>query len=670
MNLKRQLLLVSLMTLMLPWAGCEFIRETESALRQVQEDMLAGTARALATSFGQYPEEFPAADIRGTSDDRIYLHALGKRPEIDGYFDDWPLEPDALHTMTGFDGPIRYAFGEVGNDVYVFVEVTDRSVVYAASQAPAGRSTFADRVSIVSASPPMSLDRFVFATEAPGQTVSYRPVGREIEVEPATTAYWQEFAGGYRLEGRIPVSLLGSNIGLAVENTATASERGTRAQNFAGTVPGLAARPLPGIRTLAEPLVPDGTRVLITDAEGWRIATSGALRQSASDTDNVWPRHIYELLVESGKAAAFAEPDPQGRETQAYVNIALNGTEQTAWFRAEDSGQAIIAAAAPIVNNGDIVGALILQQSTDAILSLANSGLARLISITIITTLVVAAILLGYATWLSRRIRHLSRAAERALENEQLQSALPGAEATDEVGDLSRSFSYVLRQLDDYNAYLRSLASKLSHELRTPLAIVTSSLDNLEHEQLSGASVGYIDRASEGANRLRKILNAMSEASRVEELMESAEPEQFDLHKVLKSTVAAYSDAYPDRRIEFDAAVNEATVNGSPELLIQMLDKLVDNAVSFSGDGDTVSIRLSESDDSVIVSVTNPGPPLPERMRSQMFDSMVSMRGGEDSRHLGLGLFVARLIAEGHSGRIAADNVDGGVCFSVFLPVN
>ena len=68
------------------------------------------------------------------------------------------------------------------------------------------------------------------------------------------------------------------------------------------------------------------------------------------------------------------------------------------------------------------------------------------------------------------------------------------------------------------------------------------------------------------------------------------------------------------------------------------------------------------------VSVTNPGPPLPERMRSQMFDSMVSMRGGENTRHLGLGLYVAKLIAEGHGGNIRADNVDGGVRFTVTVP--
>ena len=58
MNLRRQLLLVSLLTLSLPWAGFQFIRETESALRAGQQQMLAGTARAVADSLAQYREEF------------------------------------------------------------------------------------------------------------------------------------------------------------------------------------------------------------------------------------------------------------------------------------------------------------------------------------------------------------------------------------------------------------------------------------------------------------------------------------------------------------------------------------------------------------------------------------------------------------------------------------
>ena len=674
MNLKRQLLLVSLLTLMLPWAGCEFIRETESALRTGQQQMLAATARTLANIMAQHREEFPPQDDAFTTSDQLYIHELNTRPQIDGYFDDWSIEPESLKSIRGADGPIQIAVGAYGQTIYLYVDVSDREVIYAASQSFVldDGSRHADRVTLISSNPPYLQETIAFAAEAPGRILSYKQNAYGIAPEPTITAHWQDTPGGYRLEARIPAALLGTNLGLVVNNTDDATRPGSRSVSFSGPTPGPTVQRSAEIDAIAAEqvrLAQQDMRLLVTDARGWRIAAVGELSDSsASNARFGAARRVYDLLVESGKEAAFAEPDPLGREQQTYISAALAGREMASLFRSDESGKAIVAVAAPIMAGDETLGAVVLQQGTDAILSLTNEGLARLINVTLIATLLVAGTLLGYATWLSRRIRHLSVAAEAALENESLQSALPSALASDEIGDLSRSFGSVLKQLGDYNEYLRSLASKLSHELRTPLAIVTSSLENLEHEPLNQASVGYTTRAREGADRLRRILSAMSEANRVEELMANVEPEPFDLRAVLESTVTAYRDVYKERLFDFDCAMTNANTAGSPELLIQMLDKLIDNAVDFSSEGDTLSIGLTESDSALVIAVTNPGPPLPERMRTQVFDSMVSMRSGENTRHLGLGLYVARLIAAGHGGRIGADNVEGGVVFKVTLP--
>ena len=154
----------------------------------------------------------------------------------------------------------------------------------------------------------------------------------------------------------------------------------------------------------------------------------------------------------------------------------------------------------------------------------------------------------------------------------------------------------------------------------------------------------------------------------MEELRASIETDSVDLRNVLKSTIAAYRDVYSARNFQFDCELSSAMTTGSPELLVQMLDKLVDNAVDFSDEADTIKLGLTDTDGWLVLSIMNPGPPLPERMRTQLFDSMVSMRSGHNSRHLGLGLYIARLIAEGHGGRIEAENVADGVVFVVRLP--
>jgi len=633
--------------------------------------MLAGTARAIANSMAQYAEEYPDPPGGSLPGEQVFLHALTQPPRIDGYFDDWLLPSTALRTIRGSDGPVRLTMASHAQMVYVYVDVTDHHVIYQSPQTIARDEgpRFADNVTLVSSSPPYREERFVFVTEAPGALVSIKQDKYGFAPEPAITAFWQDVPGGYRVEAQIPANLLGTNIGLVVNNTSDATQKATRSASYTGRTPAPVVRVSEKLHAVADDLIQPGMRMVITDASGWRIASSGELADATTNSSfpGGWSTLVYDLLVEDGSAKRSAEPDPTGREQQPYVSAALDGQEMSSWFRGEDSGRAIVAVAAPIANGGQTLGALVLQQDTDAILSLTNKGLARLIYLTLVATLLVAVALIGYASWLSRRIRHLSVAAEDALENETLHAALPSSLAMDEIGDLSRSFTHVLQQLGDYNSYLRTLASKLSHELRTPLAIVSSSLENLEHEMPDGSSAAYIARAREGADRLRRILSAMSEASRVEELMEHVEPESFDLGAVLRSTVAAYRDVYPERGFDFTCPIKSAPATGSPELLIQMLDKLVDNAVDFSAAKDSIGIALADGENDFLLTVTNPGPPLPERMRTQLFDSMVSMRSGENSRHLGLGLYVAKLIAEGHGGSITADNVDGGVVFEVRL---
>jgi len=186
-------------------------------------------------------------------------------------------------------------------------------------------------------------------------------------------------------------------------------------------------------------------------------------------------------------------------------------------------------------------------------------------------------------------------------------------------------------------------------------------------------------------------------ASRTEALIENTEPEEFDLSTVLESTVAAYDDAWPARQFVLRNNSTNSTVRGSPELIIQMLDKLADNAAEFSATGDVITISLDsdakhveladnavefsvagdvitislDSDAKhVVIGVTNPGPPLPENMRTQLFHSMVSVRSDDSGKHLGFGLYIAHLIAEGHGGSIVAENTDDGVSFIIRIPMH
>jgi signal transduction histidine kinase len=115
-------------------------------------------------------------------------------------------------------------------------------------------------------------------------------------------------------------------------------------------------------------------------------------------------------------------------------------------------------------------------------------------------------------------------------------------------------------------------------------------------------------------------------------------------------------------------------IDGAPDLIMQLLDKLVDNAVDFSPPGATIILRLALESHLAVLEVDNPGPPIAAEAHGRLFESLWQSRGGgggdSDSRpHFGLGLYIVRLIAEFHAGSASAENLPGdtGARFTVRL---
>ena len=115
------------------------------------------------------------------------------------------------------------------------------------------------------------------------------------------------------------------------------------------------------------------------------------------------------------------------------------------------------------------------------------------------------------------------------------------------------------------------------------------------------------------------------------------------------------------------------TLTGAPDLFAQMLDKLAANAADFATAGTPVSVSLQRVGNDAVLQFSNSGPPLPPEIADRLFDSMISVRkeASSDNPHLGLGLYIVRLIAAFHGGRASARNwEDGrGVCFEIRLPI-
>lgn len=388
-------------------------------------------------------------------------------------------------------------------------------------------------------------------------------------------------------------------------------------------------------------------------ASPWRRALAWLIPPPAADFDDALDE---DVLV-------------NGREIAA----ALLGAGSSRVRNTRDGRAVVVSAAHPVWAGDNVVGVVVAEETTNPILSVRNEALERLLILTLTVFAAVAIVLLGFATRLSSRIRRLRDEAEGAIDARGRIAALATASrASDEIGDLSRSFSTMLARLSQHHGYLESLASRLSHELRTPVAVVRSSLENLRMEGVAPESRVYLDRAEEGLGRLSRILSRMAEATRLEASLATQERESYDLAKLVRECVEGYRLAYPAQGFALEAPAAPLVVGGAPDLAAQLLDKLVANAVDFSAAGEPVRIVVEGTPEGVQLVVANKGLCLPEGIAEKLFGSMISQRpaagGGEP--HLGLGLYVARLIAEFHGGGISAENLPAGdgVAIKVSLP--
>jgi dedicated sortase system histidine kinase len=417
------------------------------------------------------------------------------------------------------------------------------------------------------------------------------------------------------------------------------------------------------------------SRIWVVDRSYQVIASAGSLRRPVDvATDAPWWQPVVAWLIPR-PTEDFVESQPEDvLATGSDVAAAMQGTPATRTRHTRDGRAIVISAAHPIWSGDEVTGAVVTEETTNSVMSVKSEALERLLWLTLAAFAGAGILLMAFATRLSMRIRRLRDEAESAIDarGHIVTRLAAGSGARDEIGDLSRSFSAVLERLAEHHSYLESMAGRLSHELRTPIAVVRSSLENLKLSPENAAL--YIERAEQGLARLGRILERMTEASRLEQSLRAVERERYDLAAVVRGCVEGYRLAYPQAAFALELPPGrKVEVEGAPDLAAQLLDKLVENAVDFSKGGAPVRVALDDAGGAAALTVTNQGPLLPDKMRTRLFESMISMREatGTGTPHLGLGLYVARLIAEFHGGTIAASNLPGGdgVALGVRIPL-
>ncbi len=343
------------------------------------------------------------------------------------------------------------------------------------------------------------------------------------------------------------------------------------------------------------------------------------------------------------------------------------GRVQTFDFQPPGMERTYLAAAYPIRLGGETFGAIVVAKP-QAELQARWMDLTKRLGLAFLAGLAIALLLVWY---LSRRMTEpllaLSRATEEVSER-RYAAMLPEPRSNDEIGELTKRFREMTERLAEAEAHERNFLVRVSHELRTPLTAIRGHVGALreglaDDPDATAASLEVIRAATD---RLARLVGDLVDLARLEAHSFTLDEEEVELKRLVEQGYQSFAEEARRRDIRYKLALGaDPVVQTDGDRVLQIVSNLLENAFSWTPDGGSISLMLSQANGSVSVAVTDSGPGIPPDDRDRVFRPFVSDNGGGT----GLGLAISRELAEALGGDLTLYSIMGrGSRFELSLP--
>jgi signal transduction histidine kinase len=230
-----------------------------------------------------------------------------------------------------------------------------------------------------------------------------------------------------------------------------------------------------------------------------------------------------------------------------------------------------------------------------------------------------------------------------------------------------------VEELRRLSALRADFVSLVSHELRSPMAAVIGAARTLQERwrELSPEQrASFLALISDETARLATLIGDVLDTSRIEAGTFTYSFSDVDLADLVRETVAAMSLGQDEVSVVAQAPDTVPAVRADRERLKQVLMNLVENAVKYSPAGGEVDVRAWADNGLVLVAVEDQGPGIPREQQGLIFEKFGRANVGGGKPGSGLGLFIARSIAEAHGGSLMVRSAPGqGSTFTLELPL-
>ena len=696
-RLNTQVLVFALVLISIPWLSYRFVAETRVFMIEGQTQAQEQLARGIVTLFQGRDDllaELPYLDSQ-----QVFSHPFLGQATLDGYTNEWlDFQLFANHFGAGEESEDGYSLllGEKDDRIFGLVRIQDNKTVLKTKGA--ATLDLSDHLRLSLPDRNGNERRLVIvATNAGAMEVWYvkedwaTPQYRSPSSSFIIQAVMRPLVDGYLVEFALPKYFLNQRqeFGLAVADVD--SEDGT--MRHLKTLVGadttieshfnLLAMRAPEANKILSSLSRSDSQIVIYDNNLQVRASVGQV--SPPKSEQVKPEDFLEGIqswLNQGLDWFIAIPDylnpvQAASQERDLLNRALDKKFASGrWHKS--AAEQVFAVAAPILDQeGELLGVVLIKQSTAQILGLQRQAMENIALLSLSTMLVILLVLLLFSWRQAMRIRRLGREAQQVvdpdgrLRTDQLYNEI---RAGDEIGDLARSFSGVVARLHEHQVFMSTMPRTLRHEVNNPLNATMTSLENMQMHGVSEGQQRYIDSAQRGLVKISAIVEKLADAANLEAALHEDELEPLDLLHLLKTYVHHQNPATlgGSADVVFEANQQSIYVAGVDYRIEQLLDKLLDNARDFRDEASLVTVRLFQQDYDCFLEVENNGPSIPSELMAGMFTSMVSARAaGAGHAHFGLGLYIVRLISQFHGGSVSAHNLiqPEGVMFRVKLPI-
>ncbi|SMC20795.1 two-component system, OmpR family, sensor histidine kinase CreC [Andreprevotia lacus DSM 23236] len=340
-----------------------------------------------------------------------------------------------------------------------------------------------------------------------------------------------------------------------------------------------------------------------------------------------------------------------------YLTLRGQYGARTSAVSAYDPESTVMYVAAPIIDQGHIVGVLTVAKPNTAMqpyIDRARDKLWRAGLLLMLVALLAGAV---FSWWLSRGIARLTAFAHEVRDGKP--APVPAFAANRELRQLAAALGEMRDRLEG-KRYVEEYVHALTHELKSPLAGIRGSAELLADPLDDASHARFVGHIQSEVARMQAIVDRLLDLARLEARHTLSETEPVPLATLAHTVLAALTPQLQQRRVTVEIAP-DAQVTGERFLLEQALRNLLQNACDFTPDGGEIRITAALHERGWQLSVWNDGPAIPDYALPRLFERFYSLPGpARQHKGTGLGLALTRTIAELHGGSVALDNAPGG----------